>query len=113
MSFQFLPVTPCRLINHEVPLHLRFETGSTGKRHPWVYFAGTASYMLGIPPPSMSPRKHAARESCASAQACGACMSLNAWGQGYNSQMVENCFVFIKFGEIKEISYHLTLYMNI
>lgn len=29
-----------------------------------------------------------------------------------NSQMVENCFVFIKFVEIKEISYHLTLFVH-
>lgn len=33
-------------------------------------------------------------------------------GDRGNSQMVENWFVFIKFGEIKEISYHLTLFVH-
>lgn len=63
-------------------------------------------------PPSMPPTRCTASESRASLQMCGQCTALKMHRDKGNSQMVENCFVFIKFGEIKEISYHLTLFVH-
>lgn len=69
--------------------------------------------MLGILPSLQAPPKHTANASRA-----GDVLTRvgNAHHEMHrdkgNSQMVGNCFVFIKFGEIKEISYHLTLFVH-